>query len=72
MISEVRALKALAGYRGKARGDLEALADVLVAMSRLALRDGTAVLEAEINPLMVMPQGEGVVPVDALVRFADG
>jgi acyl-CoA synthetase (NDP forming) len=72
MIGEVRGLKALAGYRGKARGDLEALAEVLVAISRLALRDGAVVLEAEINPLLVMPQGEGVVPVDALVRLADG
>jgi acetate---CoA ligase (ADP-forming) len=72
MIGEVRALKALAGYRGKARGDLEALADVLVAMSGLAARKGVPVLEAEINPLMVLPEGEGVVAVDALVRLADG
>ena len=70
MISEVNALKALAGYRGKARGDLQALADAIVAVSQLALRERETVLEAEINPLIVMPEGEGVVPVDALVRVA--
>ena len=38
MIGEVAALKALAGYRGKPAGDLDALADALVALSQLAHR----------------------------------
>ncbi|HEY4351691.1 MAG TPA: acetate--CoA ligase family protein [Paraburkholderia sp.] len=70
MIDEVRALKALGGYRGKPRGDLEALADALVALSQLATKPALRVLEAEINPLIVRAEGEGVVPVDALVRVA--
>lgn len=70
MINEVSALKALAGYRGKPRGDLGALADAIVSMSKLALRKEGVVLEAEINPLIVMAEGKGVVPVDALVRIA--
>ena len=37
MIGEVAALKALAGYRGKPPGDLDALAQALVALSRLAV-----------------------------------
>jgi acyl-CoA synthetase (NDP forming) len=69
MIGEVAALKALAGYRGKLPGDLDALAQALVALSRLALED-VAVAEAEINPLIVKAKGEGVVAVDALVRLA--
>src|SRR5204863_7631090 len=35
MIAEVRGLFALAGYRGKAKGDLEALAQAIVALSQL-------------------------------------
>jgi acyl-CoA synthetase (NDP forming) len=70
MIGEVASLKALAGYRGRPAGDLGALAHVLVALSRLAVHDGPAVAEAEINPLIVRPKGEGVVAVDALVRLA--
>jgi succinyl-CoA synthetase beta subunit len=68
MIAEVRGLKVLAGYRGKPAGDLDALAGAVAALSRLALDD--TVVEAEINPLIVRPAGQGVVAVDALVRLA--
>jgi acetate---CoA ligase (ADP-forming) len=64
MIAEVRALKALAGYRGKPAGDLDALARAVVAMSRLV--DDPTVREAEVNPLLV--RADGVVAVDAVVR----
>ena len=57
MIGEVAALKALAGYRGKPAGDLDALAQALVALSQLAVHDGPAVAEAEINPLIVRAEG---------------
>jgi hypothetical protein len=70
MIGEVVALKALAGYRGKPAGDLDALAKALVALSQLAVLDGPTVAEAEVNPLIVRPKGEGVMAVDALVKFA--
>jgi acyl-CoA synthetase (NDP forming) len=70
MIGEVAALKALAGYRGKPAGDLDALAKTLVALSQFAVIDGPAVAEAEVNPLIVRPKSEGVVAVDALVKLA--
>jgi acyl-CoA synthetase (NDP forming) len=70
MIGEVAALKALAGYRGKPAGDLDALAQALVSLSKLAVQEGPAVAEAEVNPLIVRPKGEGVLAVDALVKIA--
>lgn len=70
MIGEVAALTALSGYRGKPVGDLDALAQALVALSRLAVHDGPAVAEAEVNPLIVRPKDEGVIAVDALVKLA--
>jgi acetate---CoA ligase (ADP-forming) len=70
MIREVVALKALAGYRGKPPGDLDALAHALVSLSRLAMHEGPAIAEAEINPLIVRPKSEGVIAVDALVKLA--
>jgi acyl-CoA synthetase (NDP forming) len=70
MIGEVAALKALAGYRGNPPGDLDALAQALVALSRLAMHDGPAIAEAEVNPLIVREKGQGVVAVDALVKLA--
>jgi len=68
MITEVRALAALAGYRGQPAGDLAALAQAIVALSGLVTL-GPTVLEAEINPLIVRPAGLGVVAVDALARL---
>ena len=70
MIGEVAGLKLLAGYRNKPAGDLGALAHAIVALSQLAVLDEPAVIEAEINPLIVRPAGEGVVAVDALVKYA--
>jgi acyl-CoA synthetase (NDP forming) len=67
MIAEVRGLKVLAGYRGKPAGDLDALARAVVALSQLALDE--TVTEAEINPLIVRPAGQGVVAVDALAKL---
>jgi acetate---CoA ligase (ADP-forming) len=69
MIAEVRGFAPLSGYRGKPAGDLDALARAIVALSQLA--DDATVAEAEINPLIVRPVGEGVVAVDALVRLAE-
>lgn len=66
MIAEVKAMRMLDGYRGKPKGDLPALADAIVAVSRLAMEPG--IDEAEINPVLIRPVGEGVVAVDALVR----
>ncbi len=69
MLSELRALASLAGYRGSRKGDLDAVAQALVSLSQLA-HDPT-VAEAEINPLIVRPAGAGVLAVDVLVRLAD-
>lgn len=65
MIAEVKGLAPARGYRGMPKGDLTALARAVVAVSRLAAL--TSVTEAEINPLIVMQEGQGVVMADALV-----
>jgi acyl-CoA synthetase (NDP forming) len=64
MIAEVRGLTLLRGYRGKAVGDIAALAQALAALSRLAAEP--TIIEAEVNPLIVGPSG--VIAVDAVVR----
>jgi acyl-CoA synthetase (NDP forming) len=65
MIAEVKGLKPLAGWRGLPRGDLDALARAVVAASRLAALPGVA--EAEINPLIIHAEGQGVTVADAWV-----
>jgi acyl-CoA synthetase (NDP forming) len=65
MIDEVKGFAALRGYRGKAKGDLEALANLVANLSQLAnLR---RIAEAEINPVLV--QADGVLMLDALIRI---
>ncbi|MCA3361847.1 MAG: acetate--CoA ligase family protein [Roseomonas sp.] len=65
MITEVKGLKPLAGWRSLPRGDLDALAKAVVAASRLAAHAGVA--EAEINPLIIHAEGQGVTVADAWV-----
>jgi acyl-CoA synthetase (NDP forming) len=65
MIAEVKGLAPARGYRNMPKGDLAALAQAIAEFSRLAALPEVA--EAEINPLIVMPQGQGVVMADALV-----
>ncbi len=67
MIREVKQTQLVRGYRNLPVGDCEALADAIVALSRLALIQSQPVLEAEINPLFV--RADGVVAVDAVVRL---
>jgi acetate---CoA ligase (ADP-forming) len=66
MIGEVRMLDAVAGRRGQMPGDIAALAQAIVALSRLAVTADPVVLEAEINPLIVT--ANGALAVDALVK----
>ena len=70
MIEEVKGLAVIRGYRGLPRGDTAALARAVSAFSSLAHLD-RRVAEAEINPLIVKREGEGVVAVDGLLVLTD-
>ncbi|MGY6567890.1 MAG: acetate--CoA ligase family protein [Salinarimonas sp.] len=65
MLAEVVGLEAARGFRGKPAGDLDALAQALVALSQLARNNMIAA--AEINPLLVMQEERGVRALDAVV-----
>jgi acyl-CoA synthetase (NDP forming) len=67
MVARTRASRLLAGFRGRPAGDVPALVDAIMAVQRLALEPGGEVAELDVNPLMVLPAGRGVVAVDALV-----
>jgi len=69
MIAEVKGARLLQGFRGRPAADLEALADTLVRVSHLAMHLAGHLAELDINPLMVLPSGQGVKAVDALVVF---
>ncbi|MGV9636615.1 acetate--CoA ligase family protein [Nocardia rhamnosiphila] len=69
MVDEVKATAIARGFRGKPDGDLDALVDAVVRVSRLAM-ERPDVVEAEVNPLAVLPRGRGAVALDALVRLS--
>ena len=66
MIEQVKGLAVIRGYRGLPRGDTAALARAVSSYSQLAHLE-PRVMEAEINPLIVRPEGQGVVAVDGLL-----
>jgi acetate---CoA ligase (ADP-forming) len=67
MLSELRGRAVLGGVRGMPRGDLHAAAACLVRLGRMAVRLADRLEAVEVNPLFVLPDGEGVLAGDALV-----
>ncbi len=68
MIAEIKGYPLLAGARGRAHADVDALADAIVKLSALAVDLKDQVAELDINPLFVMERGKGVKAADALIR----
>jgi len=67
MIAALPELRMLQGFRNLPRGDVEALARAIRALSLLACLPPEMVAEAEINPLIIRPEGQGAVSVDGLI-----
>lgn len=67
MVRELRGKAIFDGVRGAPPADVEALVDVLVRLSTFADSQRDIVSEVDINPLLLMPQGQGAIALDALV-----
>lgn len=67
MVGEVKGARLLQGYRGRPAADVDALVDVLLKTSALAMKLQKEVVQLDINPLAVLPRGQGVKALDALV-----
>ncbi|MDS1139488.1 acetate--CoA ligase family protein [Pusillimonas sp. SM2304] len=67
MIEETRALALLQGARGQGPMDIDAIAQALSSLSHLAhtLRDRLSSID--VNPFVVLPDGQGAMALDALV-----
>lgn len=70
MARELKTWPLLDGFRGRPKADVPALVEAIVAFSRMAAKLGERLIEAEINPLFVLPQGSGVSAADAVVVLA--
>jgi acyl-CoA synthetase (NDP forming) len=67
MIREVRGCRLLEGVRGTARSDVRALANALVALGDFAAAQADELESIDINPFLVLPEGQGAVALDALI-----
>ncbi|MGY3323104.1 acetate--CoA ligase family protein [Pseudomonas sp. TE3911] len=70
MLRELKTFALLDGYRGAPKADINALVDCILAFADMATTLGTKLQEAEINPLRVLAEGQGVRAVDGLTLLA--
>lgn len=68
LVEETRISRILRGARGRPVADIEALVESIVGLSELAVSESGRFTEIDINPLIVLPKGEGTRVVDAFVR----
>jgi acyl-CoA synthetase (NDP forming) len=67
LLAQLRGSRVLRGVRGEPPADVEALVDLLVAVSRFADDHAEAIAEIDLNPVIVHPRGHGLSVVDALI-----
>lgn len=70
MIRDIRSFPLLRGVRGEPPADIEGIQDALLRLSQMAI-DFPEIIEADINPLLVCPEGQGTVAVDARITVQE-
>jgi acetyl coenzyme A synthetase (ADP forming)-like protein len=68
MITSLKMSKVFEGYRGSPPSDIPALQDLLLRVSAL-INDIPEIAEMDLNPVNVMPKGEGYRVIDARIKL---
>jgi len=68
MIRDVKGYAILAGARGQAPSDMDALAEALHNLSLFAAANKDTIASIDINPFAVMAKGKGALGLDALIE----
>jgi acetyl coenzyme A synthetase (ADP forming)-like protein len=69
MLGEIRARSLLDGVRGQPPADKAAIVDTLLRVGQM-VKDFPEIVELDINPLVVYPQGQGAIAVDMRLILA--
>ncbi len=69
-LGSLKLARLLTGYRGRKPGDLAAVATAVLAIQDFALAEAHRLVELDVNPLMVRPEGSGVAAADVLIRIS--
>ncbi|MFO1189970.1 MAG: acetate--CoA ligase family protein [Alphaproteobacteria bacterium] len=64
MIDRLRTVRLLGAFAARARADREALVSALVALGDFAMDAGDLLAELDLNPVIVLAEGQGCVVVD--------
>lgn len=67
MINALKSKKLFYGFRNSPKLDVDALATTLVAVSEFSVKNKENLIEMDINPLFVYPEGYGVSAADCLI-----
>jgi acetyl-CoA synthetase len=57
------------GFRGAPPADVQAAADAIMSVAGIVQKDPSFIVELDINPLLILARGQGVVAADALIRL---
>ena len=68
-IGGLRVARLLGGYRGGPKGDIDALVAAVASAASYVVANASIIEELDVNPVMVLPEGDGVVAADALIRL---
>lgn len=71
LMRDLRTWPLLDGYRGRIKADQKALAQAIVAFSNMVADLGDKLTVAEINPLFVLPEGQGVKAADGIAILSE-
>jgi acyl-CoA synthetase (NDP forming) len=72
MINETWLGVLLDGFRGAPPADRTALEHAICALSQLVVDHGDGIESIDINPVLVLPRGQGCIAVDALILRCEG
>jgi succinyl-CoA synthetase beta subunit len=72
LVRSLRGFALLDGARGRPKADVAALARALAALSAFAVAAGPRLRSAEVNPLLVLPEGQGCLAADAAIELEAG
>jgi acetyl-CoA synthetase len=71
-LGQLKCAPLFSGFRGAPPADLNAAADVIMAVAGMVEDDTSSIIELDINPLMLLAEGQGVIAADALICLNAG
>jgi acyl-CoA synthetase (NDP forming) len=69
-LGQLKCAPLFSGFRGAPPVDLNAAVDVILTVASMIEEDPASIIELDINPLMLLAEGQGVVVADALISLS--